>query len=77
MNRKIKLHVWAQLNNDLSRVDWLHLLGSNEIEMGWNIFKNKFLAICDKHIPKLKISESFHPPWFDSDVFRLNKKRTL
>ena len=61
---------WAQLNNDLSRVDWLHLLGSNEVEMGWNIFKNKFLAICDKHIPKIKISESFHPPWFDSDVFR-------
>ena len=53
---------WAQLNNDLSRVDWLHLLGSNEVEMGWNIFKNKFLAICDKHIPKIKISESFHPP---------------
>ena len=68
---------WAQLNNDLSRVDWLHLLGSNEVEMGWNIFKNKFLAICDKRIPKIKISESFHLPWFDSDVFRLNKKKEL
>ena len=68
---------WVQLNNELCRVDWLHLLGSNEVEMGWNIFKNKFLAICDKHIPKIKISESFHPPWFDSDVFRLNKKKEL
>ena len=68
---------WAQLNSELSRVDWLHLLGSSEVEIGWNIFKNKFLALCDKHIPKIKIKESFHPPWFDSDGFRLNKKKDL
>ena len=68
---------WAQLNSELSRVDWLHLLGSNEVKIGWNIFKNKFLALCNKHIPKIKIKESFHPPWFDSDVFRLNKKKEL
>ena len=66
---------WEQLNSDLSRVDWLFLLDSKEIEIGWNIFKGKFLHLCDKHIPKVKIRESFKPPWFDSDVFRLNKKK--
>ena len=66
---------WEQLNSDLSRVDWLFLLDSKEIEIGWNIFKGKFLHLCDRHIPKVKIRESFKPPWFDSDVFRLNKKK--
>ena len=29
------------------------------------------------HIPKITIKESFQPPWFDSEVFRLNKKKEL
>ena len=33
------------------------------------------MTLCDKHIPKIKIKESFQPPWFDSEVFRLNKKK--
>ena len=27
------------------------------------------------HIPKVKLKESHQPPWFDSEVFRLNKKK--
>ena len=50
---------WAQLNNDLSRVDWFHLIGNDEVETGWNIFKNKFLALCNKHIPKIKLRSFF------------------
>ena len=68
---------WPQLNNEISRVDWHHLIGNNEVETGWKIFKNKFLSLCDKHIPKITIKESFQPPWFDSEVFRLNKKKEL
>ena len=30
---------WAALNNDLSRVDWDHLLNFTEADLGWNIFQ--------------------------------------
>ena len=63
------------MNNDLSRVDWHYLLDYLEPDIAWNTFKNKFLGLCDRHIPKIRIKESFRPPWFDSEVFRLNKKK--
>ena len=66
---------WKGLNRDLNRVDWHFILNNEEPDTGWNIFKTKFLLLCDKHIPKIKIKESFQPPWFDSDVFKLNKKK--
>ena len=66
---------WKSLNIDLSRVDWHFILNNSEPDIGWDIFKNKFASLCDKHIPKIRIKESFQPPWFDSDVFRLNKKK--
>ena len=56
-------------------MDWDHLLNFTEADLGWNIFKEKFATLCDKHIPKIKIKESFKPPWFDSEVFRQNKKK--
>ena len=53
---------WPQLNNEISRVNWHHLIGNNEVETGWKIFKNKFLSLCDKPIPKITIKEFFQPP---------------
>ena len=78
VTRKIfnfKKAIWKTLNNDLKRVDWHYLLSSEEAHTGWEIFKNKFLILCDKHIPKITIKESFHPPWYDSEVFKRNKKK--
>ena len=51
------------------------LLDFTEASTGWKIFKVKFTALCDKHAPKIQIKETFKPPWFDSEVFRLNKKK--
>ena len=64
------------LNSDLNRIDWEHLLDFTEASTGWEIFKVKFTALCDKHIPKIQIKETFKPPWFDSEVFRPNKKKS-
>ena len=30
---------WVQLNNDLSRFDWPHSIGSSEVETGWKILR--------------------------------------
>ena len=66
---------WINLNNDLFRVDWDSLLNYNDIHSSWECFKTKFLSICEKHIPKIAVKNSFQPPWFDSEVFRLSKKK--
>ena len=66
---------WAALNNDLSRVDWDHLLNFTEADLGWNIFKKNSPLFVINIFPKIKIKETFKPPWFDSEVYRLNKKK--
>ena len=66
---------WKALNNDLSRADWEYILGNADVHNAWQIFKSKLTYLCDKYIPKIKIKDSCQPPWYDSDVFRLNKKK--
>ena len=73
--KEVYLTTKRLIGRELSRVDWHFLLDRVEPDLGWGIFKKKCLLLCDKHIPKIKIKESFQPPWFDSDVFRLNKKK--
>ena len=41
----------------------------------WKIFKQNLLCACDKHIPKIVIANEFQPPWFDSEVFNLCRKK--
>ena len=62
------------LTDSLSRIDWEHILSQADIHYSWDIFKNKIISLCDIHIPKIKVKESYQPPWFDSEVFRLTKK---
>ena len=66
---------WKSLNYDLNRVDWEQLLNYTDIHNAWSIFKNKLTSITDLHIPKIKIKNACQSPWFDSEVFRLNKKK--
>ena len=41
------------------------------------IFLNRsFFEIVNKHIPKIKISNEFKPPWYDSEVFMINRKKS-
>ena len=65
---------WDSLNRSLSRFDWEHILSQADIHYSWDIFKNKIISLCDIHIPKIKVKESYQPPWFDLEVFQLTKK---
>ena len=66
---------WDDMNYDFSSVNWHSLLASNNIEESLTKFKTKFFTICNKHIPKMKISNDFKPPWYDSEVFELDRKK--
>ena len=64
------------MDNDLKRVDWdSGLLYCTDISVAWNRFKTILLALCDKHIPKIKVKSNGHPPWFDSDIHNLCRKK--
>ena len=67
---------WDALNDDLLRVDWdSGLLHCTDIFNAWSIFKTILTALCDKHIPKIKVKSKGHPPWFDSEIHNLCRKK--
>ncbi len=66
---------WQDLNSDLLTTDWNTVLTSNSIESSWCKFKSRLNQLCEKHIPKIKISDEFKPPWYDSEVYSLERKR--
>ena len=67
---------WDGLNNDLKRVNWdSGLLYGVDISVAWGRFKSILFLLCDKHIPKIKIKSKGSPPWFDSDIHNLCRKK--
>ena len=66
---------WDDINSDFSKINWHSLLASNNIEDALVKFESKFFSICNKHIPKIKISNEFKPPWYDSEVFELDREK--
>ena len=66
---------WEALNTEFSNTNWIYLLDCDNIENSWYKFKTKFFEICNKHIPKIKISNEFKPPWYDSEVYELDRKK--
>ena len=67
---------WSKLNESLHNVPWHGLLNdSNDIETNWHNFKTHLFKCIDTHIPKIKISSEFEPPWFDSDTFNLCREK--
>ena len=66
---------WLSLNSDLLSTDWENLLTCNDMETAWHRFKSKFSHLCDIHIPKITIKDEFKPPWYDSEVFALDRKK--
>ena len=67
---------WGDIKSDLSKVNWHHALNSNNIEDSWIKFKSKLTEVRNKHIPKIKVSNEFKPPWYDSEVFVINRKKS-
>ncbi|MCP4459074.1 MAG: hypothetical protein GY816_13780, partial [Cytophagales bacterium] len=66
---------WEGLNEDFHSVDWNNLFRNCSVDLAWSKFKTKFDQLCDKNIPKISISDEFQPPWFDSEVYNLCRKK--
>ena len=46
-----------------------------DADTAWLRFKSKLLELCKNHIPTITIKYEFQPPWFDSDTFKLCRKK--
>ena len=63
------------LNDELMRFPWDSILIGDDVDSMLNKFEVAFFSICDRHIPKVTIKSSFQPPWFDSELDRICKKK--
>ena len=59
----------------MRNVCWDNIFDSYEPHMCWEKFKSQLFSLCDVHIPKITIKSNFQPPWFDSDLDKLCKKK--
>ena len=63
------------INYDLARVPWDSVLRNNNIDTSLDIYESIFSSICDRHIPKVTLKTSFQPPWFDTELDSMCKKK--
>ena len=66
---------WARMNSEFENLDWDSIFENRNIEDAWSAFKDKFFEVSNRHIPKIKIDDEFQPPWYDSEVHELFKKK--
>ena len=58
------------------KIDWAAFLNEDDdIDVTLNKFNTLFKAICDRFIPKVTIHSGFQPPWFDSELDSICKKK--
>ena len=69
------IHILQLLICEFEKLKKIVLLNHDDIHVSWECFKSKFLSLCDKHIPKISVTDGYQPPWFDAEVFRLRNKR--
>ena len=66
---------WSDLNRDLNSVPWDRYIESCDPNEGWGFFRNTLNRLMVKHIPTITIKDEGRPPWFDSEVINLGKKK--
>ena len=66
---------WDGMNSEFLATNWDNILLNQNIDLAWDNLKNKFFEISDRYIPKIKINDEFQPPWYDSEVHELCKKK--
>lgn len=63
---------------DLKLTDWSSVNSSSDINIRWQIWKNMFLGIIDKHAPlKTKRVKSLKNPWITPSKYSIESKMML
>ena len=66
---------FKSINNDLNSINWGYRLNTRDIDKAVSNFECTFISICDRYIPKITLKSNFQPPWFDSELDGICKKK--
>ena len=66
---------FRSINSELLSVPWDHILNYCDPDIALDRFESVFFSICDRFIPKVTVKSSFQPPWFDSELDSICKKK--
>ncbi len=62
--------------DDLKKVPWHVIEYSDCVDDVWNMWKQLFLEICDKHAPFVNIRcKGYSAPWINDEYLQMSKKR--
>ena len=60
----------------MKSVNWDEILNFSDVDSAWNIWKEKFINVCDKHAPiRERRVKSSLPDWVTNDYVKLSKDR--
>ena len=65
---------WDALNFELRHIHWNAILNC-EPELAWCRFKSTLFEHINRHIPTITVKSEFQPPWFDSELYSLCRKK--
>ena len=67
---------YTAISEEFSETDWDMLLSNDDIEINWELFKEKVISVADKHIPRVaKRTSSNKPPWWTSPLAKVIKQK--
>ena len=66
---------FKSINSELLNVPWEHLLNDCDPDAALEKFESVVFSVCDRFIPKVTVKSSFEPPWFDSELDSICKKK--
>ena len=66
---------FKSINAELLAVPWDDILRRGDPNFSLEKFESIFSHICDRFIPKVTAKSSFQPPWFDSELDSICKKK--
>ena len=76
--RKVWRYAYADFNladQMISAIDWDTLFSSNDINISWSNWRDKFLQVMDACIPKVTIKGRKNLPWLTKPVIQAMRKR--
>ena len=66
---------WNRLSDEIKSYNWSMLFKHKTITEAWNLFKSKLDISMRKYIPMKNVKFRDHPPWFDSEIFKMSKAK--
>ena len=66
---------FRSINIELDRIAWGNLINNCDADTALHKFESIFSSICDRFIPKVTVKSSFQPPWFDSELDAICRRK--